>query len=357
MLSIINILQLLIISQSLLFAGALWRLGEERKTSNRLLAGFHLILAFQMLLHLLGDKGLLPTPLWNLRAIVFAYGPVLFLYVDSLIHQKENIDNKAWLHFIPVGIVGLGLFTIPRFESWVGILLYLAIVPYILLSYRSLYHWEREESIGNPSFQVKLNWLRWAIGIFSIIIFFDLISFSINQWFPGSVADVHSDYLVLGLVMLFVNIMVFKSLLQPSVLAPIKKEELYQVDRQEISRVQTYQAHQQTINHLQQLMQDDKPYLNPQLNVQHLATQLGIPPRQLSAIVNQYFGQNFAEFVNSYRLSEAEQRFQQPQDPKETILEVMYAVGFNSKSSFNTLFKERTGLTPSAYKKQFKIPS
>ena len=118
MLSIINILQLLIISQSLLFAGALWRLGEERKTSNRLLAGFHLILAFQMLLHLLGDKDLLPPPLWNLRAIVFAYGPMLYLYVDSLIHQQQHIAQKSWLHFIPVGIVGLGLFTIPRFESW-----------------------------------------------------------------------------------------------------------------------------------------------------------------------------------------------------------------------------------------------
>ena len=104
-------------------------------------------------------------------------------------------------------------------------------------------------------------------------------------------------------------------------------------------------------------MQEEKPYLNPQLNVQDLAKQLGIPSRQLSEIVNQYFGQNFAEFVNSYRLSEAEKRFQEPQDPKETILEVMYAVGFNSKSSFNTLFKERTGLTPSAYKKQFKMPS
>lgn len=355
--SIINILQLLIISQSLLFAGALWRLGEERKISNRLLAGFHLILAFQMLLHLLGDRALLPSPLWNLRAIVFAYGPVLFLYVDSLIHQKQKIDRQAWLHFIPVGIVGLGLFTIPSFESWVGIMLYLTIVPYILFSYRSLYQWEKKEAKGTGSYQVKLNWLRWAIGIFSIIIFFDLISFMINQWFPGSVADIHSDYLVLGLVMLFVNIMVFKSLLQPSVLSPIKTQELYTVDRQEISRVQAYQAHQQSIDNLERLMATEKPYLSPQLNVQELALQLGISARQLSEIVNQYFGQNFAEFVNSYRLAEAEKRFQQPQDSKETILEVMYAVGFNSKSSFNTLFKERTGLTPSAYKKQFRTPS
>ncbi|MBX2872960.1 MAG: helix-turn-helix domain-containing protein [Saprospiraceae bacterium] len=357
MLSIINILQLLIISQSLLFAGALWRLGGERQISNRLLAAFHLLLAFQMLLHLLRDKGLLPSPLWNLRAIVFAYGPVLFLYVDSLIQQRQQYSNKTWLHFIPVGIIALGLFTIPEFESWVGILLYITIIPYILISYGRLSRWEKAEVKRAGTFQVKVNWLRWAIGIFSMIIFFDLISFAINQWFPGSVADIHSDYLVLGLVMLFVNIMVFKSLLQPSVLSPLKTEDLYDLEQQEISRIQIYQTHQQTIDKLQRLMAEEKPFLNPQLNVQDLADQLGIPARQLSEIVNQYFEQNFAEYVNSYRLSEAEKRFQQSQDPKETILEVMYSVGFNSKSSFNTLFKERTGLTPSAYKKQYRIPS
>lgn len=357
MLSIINILQLLIISQSLLFAGALWRLSGKRQTSNRLLAGFHLLLAFQMLLHLLADKGVLPSPLWNLRAIVFAYGPMLYLYVDSLIHQRQQLAGQTWWHFLPAGMVLLGLFAIPRIESWVGILLYVTIIPYILFSYHSLYRWERAAVKKIGAFEVKLNWLRWAIGIFSMIIFFDLISFTINQWFPGSVADIHSDYLVLGLVMLFVNIMVFKSLLQPSVLSPIKTEELYQLDRQEISRVQTYQTHQASINRLEQLMVDRQPYLDPQLSVQDLAAQLDISPRLLSEIVNQYFGQNFAEFINSYRLSEAEKRFQESQDPKETILEVMYAVGFNSKSSFNTLFKERTGLTPSAYKKQFKISS
>lgn len=352
MLSIINILQLLIISQSLLFAGALWRLSNDRRISNRLLAGFHLLLAFQMLLHFLGDKGLLPPPLWNLRAIVFAYGPVLFLYVDSLIHQRDQLPAKAGLHFLPVVIIGLGLFTIPQFEGWVGIMLYVTILPYILFSYLRLSQWEKKTLKQSPTFQIKFNWLRLAIGIFSVIIFFDLISFTINQWFPGSVADVHSDYLVLGLVMLFVNIMVFKSLLQPSVLGPIRTENIYELDRKTLSRAQTFQTHEKAISQLKDFMVAEKPYLNPQLNVQELAMQVAIPPRQLSEIVNQYFGQNFAEFINSYRLAEAEARFQRPIDPKETILEVMYAVGFNSKSSFNTLFKERTGLTPSAYKKQ-----
>lgn len=356
MLSVINILQLLIISQSLLFAGALWRLSGQQKLSNKLLAGFHLLLAFQMSLHLLGDLDLLSPPLWNLRAIVFAYGPVLYLYVDSLTQQKHRLPKQSWLHFLPVGLVGIGLFTIPQFESWVGLLLYLSILPYIVLCYLTLARWQRAKRQKAISFQVKLNWLKWAIGIFSVIIFFDLVSYMINQWIPGSLVDIYSDYLVLGLVMLFVNIMVFKSLLQSSVLNPISTEELQTLDRQQLNRAKTFQTYQPTIEQLQQLMEREKLYLNPDLNLQTLAQQLGVSPRQVSEIVNQYFEQNLAEFINTYRIAKAEARFRHPRDPKETILEVMYAVGFNSKSSFNTLFKERTGLTPSAYKKRHQSP-
>ena len=57
-------------------------------------------------------------------------------------------------------------------------------------------------------------------------------------------------------------------------------------------------------------------------------------------------------FINEYRIKKAMSRLINPIDDKETILEIMYEVGFNSKSSFNTLFKKQTGLTPSEYKKK-----
>ena len=56
------------------------------------------------------------------------------------------------------------------------------------------------------------------------------------------------------------------------------------------------------------------------------------------------------DFINTYRIEKAKERLLHPKDEKETILEVMYEVGFNSKSSFNTVFKKKTGLTPSQYK-------
>ena len=63
-------------------------------------------------------------------------------------------------------------------------------------------------------------------------------------------------------------------------------------------------------------------------------------------------GKSFFDLINSYRIEEAKKMIKEPEDEKMTISEVMYKVGFNSKSSFNTAFKKYTGLTPSEYKSQ-----
>ena len=69
-------------------------------------------------------------------------------------------------------------------------------------------------------------------------------------------------------------------------------------------------------------------------------------------MINETVGQNFFDFVNRYRIEEAKKLLANPADKKITVLEVLYEVGFNSKSSFNTLFKKHTGLTPSEFKKK-----
>ena len=63
------------------------------------------------------------------------------------------------------------------------------------------------------------------------------------------------------------------------------------------------------------------------------------------------FGKSFFDFINAFRIREAQQVFRESGDDKLTILEVMYQVGFNSKSSFNTAFKKETGQTPSEFRK------
>ena len=98
-------------------------------------------------------------------------------------------------------------------------------------------------------------------------------------------------------------------------------------------------------------MQSQRSYLEPELTLNDLATQIAVKPKLLSQVINELMHRNFFEFINHYRIEEAKRLLTNPKDKKITVLEVMYEVGFNSKSSFNTLFKKHTGLTPGEFKK------
>jgi ligand-binding sensor domain-containing protein/AraC-like DNA-binding protein len=103
---------------------------------------------------------------------------------------------------------------------------------------------------------------------------------------------------------------------------------------------------------LRRLIEQEQLYLNPNLTLQELARPLRIHPNHLSRIINENFHINFNDFINQYRIEEAQQRLKDPANRSKTVLEIMYAVGFNSKSVFNTAFKKKTGQTPTAWRKQ-----
>ncbi|WP_049631649.1 AraC family transcriptional regulator [Cellvibrio sp. pealriver] len=100
------------------------------------------------------------------------------------------------------------------------------------------------------------------------------------------------------------------------------------------------------------VMRSQKTYLNPELTLDMLADTLGIPAKDLSMIINRHFNLNFYEFVNGYRIEEAQKRLLDPANKEKTITDIYLEVGFNSKSVFNTFFKKLVGKTPSEYRQQ-----
>ena len=103
---------------------------------------------------------------------------------------------------------------------------------------------------------------------------------------------------------------------------------------------------------LEQLMQDEKPFLDPDLTLRSLAQTLGIPANHLSQLLNEGFDKNFAEFVNAYRVETFQSKAADPRLQHLTILGLAYESGFNSKTVFNTFFKKMTGKTPKEYWKE-----
>ncbi|RYU82459.1 helix-turn-helix domain-containing protein [Hymenobacter persicinus] len=90
----------------------------------------------------------------------------------------------------------------------------------------------------------------------------------------------------------------------------------------------------------------ERPYLAPELTLGELAAQLRTNTSWLSRVINAGCGQNFNDFINEYRVQEAERRLRDPQFRHYTLLAVALESGFNSKSTFNRVFKKLRGLTP-----------
>jgi AraC-like DNA-binding protein len=106
------------------------------------------------------------------------------------------------------------------------------------------------------------------------------------------------------------------------------------------------------IRKIRDYMESDKPYLDRELSIYDLSEELNIPRHFLSEVINEHMGKNFYNLVNDYRVEEVKRRLKDPGYKHLTILAIAYDSGFNAKSSFNTIFKEKTGMTPSEYLKK-----
>ena len=104
---------------------------------------------------------------------------------------------------------------------------------------------------------------------------------------------------------------------------------------------------------LEQLMQRDHLYRDPQLNRDIVAEKLGISSGYLSQQLSACSGINFSEYINQYRVAEVKRLLLDPTFKTYSLLAIGYEAGFNSKSTFYATFKKVTGLSPSVYQTQF----
>ncbi len=103
---------------------------------------------------------------------------------------------------------------------------------------------------------------------------------------------------------------------------------------------------------LKEYMVSQKPYLKNGLKLVDLSQELDIPAHHISRVINEKYGQNFHDFVNSYRVEEAKSLMKESEKP--TLLEIAFSAGFNNKTSFNNAFKKFSNSTPFAYRRNLR---
>ena len=191
--------------------------------------------------------------------------------------------------------------------------------------------------------RIQLSWLRFITAGFILIWVSGLINFL--RQISGYSPLIPWPFLICG-IFLFANIIVFKGLKQPEIFSGIREAS----EKQRYRKTALPQHEMDRyLNKIKQYMGAEKPYLSPSLTLNELAKKLSLPPHCISQVINRCLNQNFYIFVNSYRIEESKRMLLETAEKKRTVLEILYETGFNSKSTFNQVFKKQTGMTPTQY--------
>jgi AraC-like DNA-binding protein len=121
------------------------------------------------------------------------------------------------------------------------------------------------------------------------------------------------------------------------------------VKKYEKSRL-TPERSERYLGKLLNFMGTERPFMDGDLTIQKLAEKLSIPAHHLSQTINERLGQTVSDFINSYRVEEAKKKLLDPALKHLSVLGIAEEVGFNSKSSFNSVFKKHTNMTPSEFR-------
>ena len=104
------------------------------------------------------------------------------------------------------------------------------------------------------------------------------------------------------------------------------------------------------IERMNLLMANENLFRDEELSLQRMSELLGVTSHQLSNVINRKLKMNFRSYLNSYRVAEARKLL--VDNPEMSVLEIAFATGFNSKSSFNESFLRLCGVSPREFRNQ-----
>ena len=233
----------------------------------------------------------------------------------------------------------------------IQIVLYIVAVFMILRKTKKIYL----ENYAGAS-MASFNWLFQFTLALSFFYFIALL----KNVFKFSEYPNVSEWLKIGLFLfelLIISWYLFKALNNPSLFRNVDSKlklvkNIIFEERKSEKLTENEKEYDEALFKLKTYMSEEKSFLNPSLTIQNVSESIDIPLRDLSLLINHKLNQHFYDFVNTYRIEHAMVILKSATKSKLTILEILYDVGFNSKSSFNTAFKKHTGTTPTAYRKQ-----
>lgn len=375
-LSFLNGIAWIAVFVSLLLAFFLFTVKTENKLANRLFAFFFIFTAIDLSGFFVYEymDNHLDFEIFRWTTCLLEM-PLFYLYVLAVCYSDFRLNWKHLIHVIPFIIVNLVF--IPRFYLASGVqklhffefhnqmpemyffqilveiqyFFYIISVFLILKKYKEIYL----ENYTNPSTSTY----KWLFQITMVFLAAHLLVVLKNllRYTDFDKTFIWSSILVGSVALLVTCWFVLKAMNHPELFRGINSKlqltkDILPKENNSVAEINNNQNEAITsqILKLKEYMTEKEPYLDPSLTIQELANQIDIPVRDLSVLINHKMNQHFFDFVNEYRIQKAMQILKDKSKNDFTVLEILYEVGFNSKSSFNTSFKKYTNLTPTAYR-------
>jgi len=373
--------------QGLVFSGLLfWRFAKQKVLADLYIAMLLLLMAWHRTTYMIGFMGWYDTfknTKVNYFLIYFglAIGPLIYLYVRAHVKSKRHFAKQDYLHFLPVVVYVLYRVTLfvhdsaqpgfdkgyegewmrnfsvpyiePMFEilTKISMILYLAFtVQLFILHKRKILHFFSDTS------KMELNWIRnfLILYVFLFVIGFmfdvtDTVIFDLNY------KQVWWVHLLNAASLIYLGFMALRSkpLLLQNLSAELNNHSLNMT--QLVVQPEQRNDFKKEANQIQLLFTDNHMFLDPDLTLSSVAKQTGMSTHLVSQVINTTFTMNFKEYVNQFRVEEVKRRLKNSEYDHLTISGIALDCGFNSKATFNRVFKAMTGLSPSAYKKKKRV--
>ena len=352
---------------------------RANREANRYLAALVLICVGALLHNFLIASGIYDQKphLYFLPVILpFGIGPLLYLFINRLIFLQYLNRSKIFLHLLPLTLQFLFYFFCflqtpdakyeiysRYYESLVKPLqilgTYISVGIYVFLSFEEINHFKKHlNNFYSNSEKIALEWLKKLLYLFMfyylVSILFVVVSylFQISEnYFPS---DLIRCAIIFTIALYAVKQTAFTGI-QRNIQSvtenafPFEGIVIENKEREKVKHVVSDKAveiSKELLRNIIETVETQQLYLNEELTIADLARQLGYSTKTISNTINKGLQKSFSLFINEYRVNLFKEKKLSGKYEQYSILGLAYECGFNSKSTFNRIFKEITGGSP-----------
>ncbi len=396
------------IAESLLFSFQLLVFKNISSKSNKILGILMLFLALFLTSSIFVNIGLFKIAIYSnylVMPLFLAINPFYYIYVKSLTKPNYIVSRKTIIHFIPSILIlafnlvfytllsddlkllfitkGIRSITNESVILNINILVdygtlatyYIQLVSYVTLMIIMLKkHSGKIKNYFSYEHNVSLNWLKIFISIIIVNVILEMFIVVYSLYFPLPAIFIIIYYLIL---LFLINFLGYFGMKQTDIYignirssgqsnshaSIVTKDEVVaetgnKEENTEINSLHfaiSEEEQKRIVSEVIILMETKKVFLNNKLSIYDIASDLKTNKSYISFSINNILKKNFRNFVNEYRIKEAQQLLIDPNYNNYSIEGIAQTVGYISKSTFNNSFQKFTGKKPSDFRNQSKL--